>query len=88
MRNGVSTSMPALLMLLMLSPAVLAQTGSVYAPGWLPCPRCQTAQERTAARKAVEARTFNPRDISGDSARNPWPPLAQLHQTESGSALS
>jgi len=65
MRNGVSTSMPALLMLLILSPVVLAQTSSVYAPGWLPCPRCQTAQERTAARKGVEGREFNPRDISG-----------------------
>ena len=58
-------SIPALLALLMLSPAVLAQSGSVYPPGWLPCPRCQTGPERAASRKPVEGRQFNPRDISG-----------------------
>lgn len=58
-------SIPALLALLMLSPAVLAQSGSVYPPGWLPCPRCQTGPERAASRKSVEGRQFNPRDISG-----------------------
>ena len=58
-------SIPAVLALVMLSPAVLAQSGSVYPPGWLPCPRCQTGPERTASRKSVEGRQFNPRDISG-----------------------
>ena len=58
-------SIPALLALVMLAPAVLAQSGSVYPPGWLPCPRCQTAQERAASFKTVAGRPFNPRDISG-----------------------
>ena len=61
----VVASIRALLAALLFSPLVLAQTSS--APTWLPCPRCQTAQERTAARQKVEAAKppFNPRDISG-----------------------
>lgn len=46
-----------------LQASVTAQIG----PGWLPCPRCQSAPERAAARKEhkVDDRPFNPRDLSG-----------------------
>ena len=67
MRNVV-VSLPALLVVLLCSPLVLAQTSSsVNPPGWLPCPRCQSPQERTASRQKADAesRPFNPRDISG-----------------------
>ncbi len=67
MRNVVA-SIPALIAALAFSPLVLAQTGgSAGTPTWLPCPRCQSGQERTEARKKYDAekRTFNPRDIAG-----------------------
>ena len=67
MRTRV-VSIPSLLAMLLCSPLVMAQTGSsVNPPGWLPCPRCQSVQERNAARAKynVDKRPFNPRDISG-----------------------
>ena len=62
MRNVV-ISLPALLLALLFSPILLAQSSS--APEWLTCPRCQSPEERAAARRAVDKRPFNPRDISG-----------------------
>ena len=63
MRNIVS--MPTLLLVVLFSPLVLAQTSS--APEWLPCPRCQSRAERTTARQKyeVDKRPFNPRDLNG-----------------------
>jgi len=63
MRNFVS--LPTLLLVLLFSPLVLAQTSSV--PEWLPCPRCQSRQERVAAREKyeVDKKPFNPRDLNG-----------------------
>src|SRR5882672_7648001 len=68
MRNAASISIPALLVLLALSPLVIAQTSSAaLPPGWLPCPRCQSQQDRTQARAkyGVDTHPFNPRDLSG-----------------------
>lgn len=68
MRTPVSVSLPALLLVVACSPMVLAQSSSSpYPEGWPPCPRCQSASERAAARKQadVENRKFDPKDISG-----------------------
>jgi hypothetical protein len=63
MRNVVS--LPTLLLVLLFSPLVLAQTSST--PEWLPCPRCQNRQERAASREKyqVDKQPFNPRDLNG-----------------------
>jgi hypothetical protein len=68
MRNAGSMSIPALLALLAFSPLVMAQTSSAaLPPGWLPCPRCQSAQDRTQARAKydVDRHPFDARDLSG-----------------------
>ena len=68
MRNAGSISIPALLALLAFSPLVMAQTSSAaLPPGWLPCPRCQSAQDRTQARAKydVDRHPFDARDLSG-----------------------
>jgi len=67
MQNAVSRWIPALLALLLVSPLALAQTGSAFPPGWLPCPRCQSQQDRVQARAkyGVDKHPFNPRDLSG-----------------------
>lgn len=63
MRNIVS--LPTFVLVLLFSPLVLAQTSST--PEWLPCPRCQSRQERAAAREKyeVDKKPFNPRDLNG-----------------------
>jgi hypothetical protein len=62
MRNVVALSIAALA-LLALSPFVMAQT---MPAGWLPCPRCQSAQDRAQARvKARGKPCIQSRDISG-----------------------
>lgn len=63
MRNAVSLSIAAVLAVLAVSPMLIAQTS----PDWLPCPRCQSNQERAEARKkyGVDNHPFNPRDLSG-----------------------
>jgi len=66
MRNVVV--LPALLAVLLHAPLLSAQTaGSSSPPGWLSCPRCQTAQEKTQARQkyGVDGKAFDPHDISG-----------------------
>jgi len=67
MRTLLSTTLTALLALAAFAPIVMAQASKVTPPGWLPCPRCQSAQERAEARKKfnVDSRAFNPRDLSG-----------------------
>ncbi len=68
MRNAGSMSIPALLALLAFSPLVMAQTSSAaLPPGWLPCPRCQSQQDRTQARAKydVDRHPFDARDLSG-----------------------
>jgi hypothetical protein len=50
MRNIVS--LPTWLLVLLFSPLVLAQTSST--PDGLPCPRCQSRQERAAARQKYD----------------------------------
>jgi hypothetical protein len=68
MRNSVSVSILALVTWLAGASSVTAQTATSTEPsGWLPCPRCQNAQARAAARKKydVDGHPFNPRDISG-----------------------
>lgn len=64
----VAVSLPALLGVLLCSPMVLAQSGSsVNPPGWLPCPRCQSRQERAASREKyeVDKKPFTARDLNG-----------------------
>ena len=63
MKRFVSVSVVAL-GILALSPMMGAQG---LPEGWLPCPRCQSAQERAASRTkaGVEGHAFDPRDISG-----------------------
>ena len=58
-------SLSALLLLLLLSPLMLAQSSS--APDWQPCPRCQSRQERAASRQKydVDKKPFNARDLNG-----------------------
>jgi hypothetical protein len=68
MRYSWSVSIPALFALLVCAPLVLAQSGSSpNAPGWLPCPRCQSLAEQAASRKQYDVanRGFDPKDISG-----------------------
>lgn len=64
MRN-VAVSLPALLLVLLFSPLVLAQSSS--APEWLPCPRCQSRQDRAASRQKyeVDKKPFTARDLNG-----------------------
>ena len=63
MKRTVSASVLAL-GILALSPLMEAQG---LPEGWLPCPRCQSPQDRTAARAAakMEGRKFDPRDLNG-----------------------
>lgn len=63
MRNVIL--FPALTILLFASVLSAQTTTSGEASGWLPCPRCQTAQERTEARQKVDGKAFDPRDIAG-----------------------
>ena len=66
MRNVVSlVVLPAVLL---FSPLLFAQTSSPASPpGWLPCPRCQSGQERVQARQKyeVDKKSFDPHDLNG-----------------------
>ncbi len=68
MRNNVSAAIAAVVALLAFAPSVMAQTGNAGLPqGWLPCPRCQSPQDRERAREEhdVDGHPFDPHDLSG-----------------------
>src|SRR5438105_14039804 len=66
MRRGVVLCIIGLA-LLTLSATTRAQNDNNIGPGWLTCPRCQSQQDRVAARTKdkVAEHPFNPHDISG-----------------------